>query len=204
MRGVVLSAVWNSVAMRSLALSLGVCTFMSGCGDKSTAEKSDGAAPAANPSAAPAGMFATDVAPKLTPVPEDRYAAGDRYADAPRYPTVAEPYPKPQPQPIHDSAVQPAGYATANVPPHSGPISRPDPSRPANTSKVSSNTGGPGLPQSPAEQEFVPGVEDLQLFEQPNPTNHPGREQAGAWWHENAGGLNWVPSVRTNPLPLSP
>lgn len=190
MPGVVLSAVRNSVAARAIALSLGACTFMSGCGDKSTAEKNASeAAPATNSSAAPVGMFAADVAPKLTPLPEDRYAAGDRYAALPRV----------------DPAVQPVGYAaTPNAPTYAGPMPRPEPTRPAGRVEPALGSfGGPGVPQNPSEQ---PVGEDLQLLEQPDFKNYGKSPNPPAGYFSSSEMLNQSakPTVRAYPLPLSP
>lgn len=59
--------------------------------------------------------------------------------------------------------------------------------------------GGPGLPASTENLEFVPGIEDLQIYEGPLP---PGTPQG---W---GGGemLNWTvgKAIRANPLPHSP
>jgi len=138
MRGVVFSAVRYSFGARALALSFGCCTFVSGCGDQSTANKADTQAAPPAAEAAPAGMFPTGATPTLTAVPENRYAAGDRYAATPRV----------------DPAVQPASYGAT-------------PQSPSGAGQVSS-AQGPSAPVSPSEQEFVPSAEELQLFEQPN------------------------------------
>jgi hypothetical protein len=190
MRGVVLSAVRYSVAARSLALSLGLCTLTSGCGDQSTANKAEPAAAPPATAAAPAGMFPTGATPTLMAVPENRYAAGDRYATTPRV----------------DPAVQPASYgATPTVPPYHGSIPTPEPNRPVNMAAASIGPSGePRLPESPSEQEFVPGIEDLQLYEQPN-FDKSAKEPR--WWYDHDPGLNWTVGsgpVRENPLPHSP
>jgi len=191
MRGVVLSAVRYSIAARSFAISLGLCTFMSGCGDKSTATKAEPAAAPPAAAAAPAGMFPVGSTPTLSAVPENRYAAGDRYASTPRV----------------DPAVQPAGFvAPPTVPPYTGAIPRPEPNRPANMSQVTGNVGGPGLPQNPSDQEFVPGIEDLQLFEQPDVGSYGRTGQRPQGWISSAEMLDWKVGQRprTSPLPHSP
>lgn len=193
MRGVVFSAVrYSAAAARSLALSLGLCTLTSGCGDQSTANKAEPTAAPPAVAAAPAGMFPAGATPTLVAVPENRYAAGDRYAATPRV----------------DPAVQPVGYAAtpSPVPPYAGAISTPEPNRPVNMSQVTSNIGGPGLPQNSSEQEFVPGIEDLQLFEQPDISSYGRTGQRPQGWISSAEMLDWKVGQRprTSPLPHSP
>jgi len=117
----------------------------------------------------------TNVAQTPAPAPKFTSTVGDRY---------------PAPAPIYDPAVQQATYqANAN-----------------GSTAVSMRlpTGGRDVAGNPAEEAFVAGVEDLQLFEQPNvganggftpPTGRTGRDSTPYWT---------VPSVRPNPLPHSP
>jgi hypothetical protein len=50
----------------------------------------------------------------------------------------------------------------------------------------------PGLPESPSEQEFVPGIEDLQLFEQPDFSSYGRGPQPPQGWFGSAEYLNWT------------
>lgn len=105
--------------------------------------------------------------------PTDRYAAGERYANVPRV----------------DPAVQPVGYVETT----------------AATKRLDAPavSAVPGLPDSPEEPEFVPGIEDLQLFEQPDFSKQPATPPAG-FFDPSVGGLNRTPQTRANPLPHSP
>lgn len=193
MRGGVLSVFdvstfYVSVARRSLVLALGLCLPAIGCGEKSTATKPEAEAKPATTSAT-AGMSHAESTPLLNPVTEHRDAGGDRYANAPRYPSAAAQYPTTQT--ITDPVVQPAGYRAVA------------PASTAAQTQVMMQT--PGL-KEPREEEFMPGVEDLQLFEQPNVDSYGRTAQQPQGWISSAEMLNWKVGQRprTSPLPHSP
>lgn len=50
----------------------------------------------------------------------------------------------------------------------------------------------PGLPEAPSEQQFVPGIEDLQLFEQPDFSSYGRGPQPPQGWFGSAEYLNWT------------
>jgi len=132
-------------------------------------------APATSETKPAAPPATSNVAQAPTPAPKFTSSVGDRY---------------PMPAPIYDPAVQQANHQA----------------NPSGSTAVSMRlpTGGRDVPGNPKEEQSISGIEDVQVFEQPNiganggftpPTGRTGHDSTPYWA---------VPSVRPNPLPHSP